>query len=77
MTGADDDPLDLARNLATRAGMLFEDASVQIILTGKLGAAELRSRIQQTRSMIDRADSLLRAAEDLLVADQDDDGPQD
>ncbi len=57
--------------------MLFEDASVKVILTGKLGADELRSRIQETRSMMDRADSLLRAAEALLAADLDGDRQQD
>lgn len=77
MTGAEDDRLDLARNLATRAGMLFEDASVKVILTGKLGADELRSRIQETQSMMDRANSFLRATEALLAADQDGDRPQD
>ena len=62
----DDDQLDLARALATRAGMLFEDASITVILIGKIDAEELRGRIGEARTMIERADTFLRAAGALL-----------
>ena len=41
----DDDQLDLARQLSTRAGMIMEDASVVAILVARLSPDELRAAI--------------------------------
>ena len=64
----DDDALDLARDLCTRAGMLLEDASAVAILTGHGQREEVLIAIADARTASGNAAALLAAAEALLSA---------
>jgi len=62
---ADPETLELCRQLCTRAGMLFEDASAKAVLIGHLQSDELGARIKEVRCMARQASSLLDAANEL------------
>ena len=64
----DNEALELCRVLCTRAEMLLEDASATVILVGELEPEQLRSAIQDARSMTGQADGLLVAAEIMITS---------
>jgi hypothetical protein len=63
----DNEVIELSRALCTRAGMLLEEASAKVILVGELRPEQLRSTIQEARSMTGQADGLLAAAETMIA----------
>lgn len=62
----DEDQIALCKALCTQVGMLFEDMSVKAILVGKVDPVELRDVIQETLRVSARAESLLKAAHNLI-----------
>lgn len=64
----DEDALALCRELCTRTGMLFEDASAKAILTGDLPAGELLDLVEELQGVTKQARGLLAAAA-VLVRD--------
>ena len=65
----DEETLELARALSTRAGMLLEDATAQVVLVGDLDAEALCSAITEARRMLGQARQLLDSAAVLLGGD--------
>ena len=66
VTEEDNDRLALAKALSTQAGMLFEDASSEVILVGDLSADALRQTLLGALDMHMRAGIFLEAAVSLL-----------
>lgn len=62
----DDDAIALVRQLCTRAGMIVEDASAPVILSGSMNTAALGPVLRQARADLTRALMLIEAAQTMM-----------
>ena len=62
----DQDLIDLARQLCTRASMTLEDTAAEVVQVGRANQRQLRSVVTLVRTQVARADILLAAAMALL-----------